>query len=388
MTTFQDIVQMCQSDGPYAYDESKKALFPTFEDWVETVRSTHYPEVEPGEIPPQVNLETSNAFYGALFLTCTIMGVSYMHLINALQKESNRDQEMFLSLARALGQKLSMQTSDQLDYSDIVTTALSVPSMQDDATLIESNDAVLAEGAWAAAVSAASCVNSTINSKCSSIALTEHEHVTPLDSVFEYFDFAQSKPCTYAGHGKLYSQERLMAANTFLHICAGGHAMYEIRFRYTVVDLLKVSNKSIRAAIDFVRDAEKGPSTRVGVYKLQDEYTQIGVIIDTNEYTFIEKLMGLNPSVEGIADLRQGLNKWMTEYQQGVSTTFQYVNPQVHVCNLQATYMAYNNEVTRTALSLSFMGSSDPLLEDTYFMPEVSIDLTDAPFFKLTVKIS
>lgn len=379
---------MCQPEGPWAYDESKKALFPTFEVWVEAIRSTHYPEVEPDEISPQVNPETSNAFYGALFLTCTAMGVSYVHLTNALQKEPNRSKEMFFSLARTLGQKLSIITPEHLDYGNIVDIASDMTPAKGDATLIESNDAILAEAAWAGALSAASCLSSTINTKCSSIALTEHDHVTPLDTVFEYFEFAQSKPCTYAGHGKLYSQERLMAANTFLHICAGGHAMYDIRFRYTVVDLAKVSNKSVHTAINFAHDAEKGPSTRVGAYKLQDEYTQIGVIIDTSEYTFIEKLMGLNPSVEGIADLRQGLNKWMAEYQQGMSSTFQYVNPQVHLCNLQATYMAYNNEVTRTALSLSFMGSSDPLLEDTFFMPEVSIDLADAPFFKLTAKIS
>jgi hypothetical protein len=89
--TIQDIAQLCKdTESVYFFNKQRQSVY-TFEEWVDYVRTTYFPDVEGSienhELGESGDVFTENHLVACLNLACTLMAVNYMQLSKAIKDQ-------------------------------------------------------------------------------------------------------------------------------------------------------------------------------------------------------------------------------------------------------------------------------------------------------------
>lgn len=149
--------------------------------------------------------------------------------------------------------------------------------------------------------------------------------------------------------------------NEFIHTCCIGEEASKAAYLFTVINTSVLGDDSLVADM-YELSGQKAQhhhtvtAQTVSVNMesgVEGNAADIGVIVSNDAYGAIKAFDEINPSVEGIADLRKGLDQWQTEWNAEKQECFDF-SKRVHLCNLQATINAFSNELKRTHFSMAF----------------------------------
>ena len=180
--------------------------------------------------------------------------------------------------------------------------------------------------------------------------------------------------------------------NEFIHTCCIGEEATKAAYLFTVINTSVLGDDSLVADM-YELSGQKAQhhhtvtaqtvSVNMGS-SAEGNTADIGVIVSSDAYGAIKAFDEINPSVEGIADLRKGLDQWQTEWNAEKQEYFDF-SKRVHLCNLQATINAFSNELKRTHFSMAFHPENKQGLG---FFADVGVDVSEAPYFTVTAKIT
>jgi hypothetical protein len=209
-----------------------------------------------------------------------------------------------------------------------------------------------------------------------------------------YLTISRARKDNFASMNRDFSSRTHLfgIVNEFIHTCCIGEEATKAAYLFTVINTSVLGDDSLVADMDELsgQKAQHHHTVTAQTVSMNMESgvegntADIGVIVSSDAYGAIKAFDEINPSVEGIADLRKGLDQWQTEWNAEKQEYFDF-SKRVHLCNLQATINAFYNELKRTHFSMAFHPENKQGLG---FFTDVGVDVSEAPYFTVTAKIT
>ena len=400
--TIEDINQLCKDpESLYFFNRQRQSVY-SFEEWVDYVRTTYFPHVE-GSIENHESQEsgdvfTENHLVACLNLACTLMAVNYMQLSKAI-----KDQEQVIDSKRRmqLYENIVAQFANSIicegivhnhECSDIVARAYSGDFEKYKPSSVFTQTQTYAKNFAQFAMDISKMASSEKIGKSSAVYALSEELVDIIKQV--YLTINRARNDNFASMNRDFSSRTHLfgIVNEFIHTCCIGEEATKAAYLFTVINTSALGDDSLVADMKELsgQKAQHHHTVTAQTVSMNMESgvegntADIGVIVSSDAYGAIKAFDGINPSVEGIADLRKGLDQWQTEWNAEKQEYFDF-SKRVHLCNLQATISAFSNELKRTHFSMAFHPENKQGLG---FFTDVGVDVSEAPYFTVTAKIT
>lgn len=400
--TIQDIAQLCKdTESVYFFNKQRQSVY-TFEEWVDYVRTTYFPDVEGSienhELGESGDVFTENHLVACLNLACTLMAVNYMQLSKAI-----KDQEQVIdSKSRMqLYENIVAQFANSIicegivhnhECADIVARAYSGDFEKYKPSSVFTQTQTYANNFAQFAMDISKMASSEKIGTSSAVYALSEELVDIIKQV--YLTISRARKDNFASMNRDFSSRTHLfgIVNEFIHTCCIGEEATKAAYLFTVINTSALGDDSLVADM-YELSGQKAQhhhtvtaqTVSVNMESSAEGNTaDIGVIVSSDAYGAIKAFDEINPSVEGIADLRKGLDQWQSEWNAEKQEYFDF-SKRVHLCNLQATINAFSNELKRTHFSMAFHPENKQGLG---FFADVGVDVSEAPYFTVTAKIT
>lgn len=400
--TIEDINQLCKDpESLYFFNRQRQSVY-SFEEWVDYVRTTYFPHVE-GSIENHESQEsgdvfTENHMVACLNLACTLMAVNYMQLSKAI-----KDQEQVIdSKSRMqLYENIVAQFANSIicegivhnhECADIVARAYSGDFEKYKPSSVFTQTQTYANNFAQFALEISKMASSEKVGTSSAVYALSEELVDIIKQV--YLTISRARKDNFASMNRDFSSRTHLfgIVNEFIHTCCIGEEATKAAYLFTVINTSVLGDDSLVADM-YELSGQKAQHHHTVTAKtvsmnmesgVEGNTADIGVIVSSDAYGAIKAFDEINPSVEGIADLRKGLDQWQTEWNAEKQECFDF-SKRVHLCNLQATINAFSNELKRTHFSMAFHPENKQGLG---FFTDVGVDVSEAPYFTVTARIT
>ena len=400
--TIEDINQLCKDpESLYFFNRQRQSVY-SFEEWVDYVRTTYFPHVE-GSIKNHESQEsgevfTENHLVACLNLACTLMAVNYMQLSKAI-----KDQEQVIdSKSRMqLYENIVAQFANSIicegivhnhECADIVARAYSGDFEKYKPSSVFTQTQTYANNFAQFAMDISKMASSEKIGTSSAVYALSEELVDIIKQV--YLTISCARKDNFASMNRDFSARTHLfgIVNEFIHTCCIGEEASKAAYLFTVINTSVLGDDSLVADMNELSGQKAQHHHTVTAQTVsvnmesgvEGNTADIGVIVSSDAYGAIKAFDEINPSVEGIADLRKGLDQWQTEWNAEKQEYFDF-SKRVHLCNLQATINAFSNELKRTHFSMAFHPENKQGLG---FFADVNVDVSEAPYFTVTARIT
>ena len=400
--TIEDINQLCKDpESLYFFNRQRQSVY-SFEEWVDYVRTTYFPHVE-GSIENHESQEsgevfTENHLVACLNLACTLMAVNYMQLSKAIKDQ----EQVIVSKSRMqLYENIVAQFANSIicegivhnhECADIVARAYSGDFEKYKPSSVFTQTQTYAKNFAQFAMDISKMASSEKVGTSSAVYALSEELVDIIKQV--YLTINRARNDNFASMNRDFSSRTHLfgIVNEFIHTCCIGEEATKAAYLFTVINTSALGDDSLVADMKELsgQKAQHHHTVTAQTVSMNMESgvegntADIGVIVSSDAYGAIKAFDEINPSVEGIADLRKGLDQWQTEWNAEKQEYFDF-SKRVHLCNLQATINAFYNELKRTHFSMAFHPENKQRLG---FFTDVGVDVSEAPYFTVTAKIT
>jgi hypothetical protein len=399
-----DIISVCKNAEHIHFYNTQRQKVYTFEEWVQYVHETFYPHIDLTDVyneaagnPSNDGVVTSQVFYASLAMFCKLVGINIDLIYDALtsnEKWLNAEHDLQQIYSRIVNRVCHLITySDTIIASDwpvIVEEALTGVGPTDPAdTALQIRTKSIAQSfIESALLIGEEIVVETRGSASEAMVLTD-EAVVAVSDMFSSWE--NLSPYSYVsmnkvGAVKTFAQSALTNINEFIHALGGGIDNANAGVRYTVFNVSVIGNHDMTSALEILAGTQVNAASMSTAYIVRIDpeivFSDMAVLVDSADYGYISKMRSVQPSVEGMADMRGSLEEWLhscdTEIQDYAFTR------RISLFNLQATIMAYANELKR-AQAIMFFNKNNT--NDLVIMPNLRLDVANAPFFMLEASL-
>jgi hypothetical protein len=399
-----DIINVCKNAEHIHFYNSQRQKAYTFEEWVAYVHETFYPHIDLTDIyneaagnPSNDDTVTSQVFYASLCMFCKLVGINIDLIYDALtsnEKWLNAEHDLQLIYSRIVNRVCHLITySDTIIASDFpliveealsgvgptdpVDTALQIRTKSIAQSFVESALAVIEE-----------IVVETRGSASEAMILTD-DAVTSVAQLFN--NWKNLNPYSYLNMNKstvtqTFGQAALINLNEFIHALGGGIDNVRAAVRYTVFNVSVIGNNDLTGALEVLAAKEVNAASMSTAFTVridpEIQFSDMAVLVDSVDYGYVSKFRSVQPTVEGMADMRSSLDEWM-HHCDGEIQDYAFTR-RISLFNLQASIMAYANELKRAQVTMLFNKNNT---NDLAFMPNLRLDVAHAPFFMLEASL-
>ena len=400
--TIEDINQLCKDpESLYFFNRQRQSVY-SFEEWVDYVRTTYFPHVE-GSIEIHESQEsgdvfTENHLVACLNVVCTLMAANYMRLIKAIKDQdqvidSKSRMQLYENIVAQLANCIIYEdTVLNHEYENIVTRAYSGDFENTKPSVMFTQTQTYAKNFAQFALDISKMASSEKVGTSSAVYALSEELVDIIKQV--YLTINRARKDNFASMNRDFSARTHLfgIVNEFIHTCCIGEEASKAAYLFTVINTSVLGDDSLVADMNELsgQKAQHHHTVTAQTVSVNMESSaegntaDIGVIVSSDAYGAIKAFDEINPSVEGIADLRKGLDQWQSEWNAEKQEYFDF-SKRVHLCNLQATINAFSNELKRTHFSMAFHPENKQGLG---FFADVGVDVSEAPYFTVTAKIT
>ena len=400
--TIEDINQLCKDpESLYFFNRQRQSVY-SFEEWMEYVRATYFSHVEGSienhELGESGDVFTENHLVACLNLACTLMAVNYMQLSKAIKdQEQVIDSKSRMQLYENIVAQMAINIIYEgivhnHEYADIVARAYSGDFEKCKPSSVFTETQTYAKNFAQFAMDISKMASSEKVGTSSAVYALSEELVDIIKQV--YLTISRARKDNFASMNRDFSARTHLfgIVNEFIHTCCIGEEATKAAYLFTVINTSVLGDDSLVADMNELSGQKAQHHHTVTAQTVsvnmesgaEGNTADIGVIVSSDAYGAIKAFDEINPSVEGIADLRKGLDQWQTEWNAEKQEYFDF-SKRVHLCNLQATINAFSNELKRTHFSMAFHPENKQGLG---FFADVNVDVSEAPYFTVTARIT
>ena len=400
--TIEDINQLCKDpESLYFFNRQRQSVY-SFEEWMEYVRATYFSHVEGSienhESEQSGDVFTENHLAACLNVVCTLMAANYMHLIKAIKDQdqvidSKSRMQLYENIVAQLANCIIYEdTVLNHEYENIVTRAYSGDFENTKPSAMFTQTQTYAKNFAQFALDISKMASSEKIGTSSAVYALSEELVDIIKQV--YLTINRARKDNFASMNRDFSSRTHLfgIVNEFIHTCCIGEEATKAAYLFTVINTSVLGDDSLVADMNELSGQKAQHHHTVTAQTVsvnmesgvEGNTADIGVIVSSDAYGAIKAFDEINPSVEGVADLRKGLDQWQTEWNAEKQEYFDF-SKRVHLCNLQATINAFSNELKRTHFSMAFHPENKQGLG---FFADVGVDVSEAPYFTVTAKIT